>query len=148
MNKKIEKYIPRALEAVRDILAHEDKDGKLTQVYEEYDGYAASFGASVVTSGLLPTLSFYTDVHKKDTKDGKPATRRFRILIALAQTLELNGLPFGPNDKTALLKFAIGKQSSQTELKDLKSQILAASVALKLALRNFQHVKSPTANES
>jgi CRISPR/Cas system CMR-associated protein Cmr5 small subunit len=155
MKKKVEKYVPAALEAVRKVLAKRDATNKPTsKVYEEYDGYAASFGASVVTSGLLPTLSFYTDVHKDDkNKKGKLLPRRYRILQALAHILQKHEHQFEEEDtpasndtepltrKTAVLDFAIGNPS-------LKKDILAASIALKLALRNFEHIKSPASHES
>lgn len=133
MKKQVEKLITFALAAVRDKLL---VPGKPSQVYEEYDGYAASFGASVVTAGLLPTVSFYTNVHKKDPV--KP--RRYKMLMALADILRSNGRTAIGTGDTALLDFLEAGQN-RTD-KTLKAEIIAASIALKLALRNFQHIKS------
>lgn len=133
MKKQVEKLIPFALAAVRAKLLAPNETNK---VYEEYDGYAASFGASVVTAGLLPTVSFYTNVHKKDP--AKP--RRYKMLMALAEILRSNGRTAIGTGDTALLDFLDAGQNPTD--KTLKAEIIAASIALKLALRNFQHIKS------
>ncbi len=142
MKKQVEKFIPAALQAVRDVLAQPDIDGRKTIVFEEYDGYAASFGASVVTAGLLPTVSFYTNVHKKEKKeeDEVKKPRRYKMLKALAAILRDNGFTQLTNDETALLDF-INTETNRAD-RALKADIVAASIALKLALRNFQHIKS------
>lgn len=133
MKKQVEKLIPAALAAVRGKLLAPNETNK---VYEEYDGYAASFGASVVTAGLLPTVSFYTNVHKQDPI--KP--RRYKMLMALADILRKNGRTAIGEGDTALLDFLDTDQNRND--KALKTEIIAASIALKLALRNFQHIKS------
>lgn len=138
MKKDIEKYIAPALAAVREHLVHPKGSGK---VYEEYDGYAASFGAAVVTSGLKPALAFYTDVHKDAEKGGQPLARRWRILNALAHILkEKENWEFDVQKNTRMIDYVIEKQSNENTL---KPKIIAASIALKLALRNFEHTKSP-----
>lgn len=141
MKKQVERYIPAALEAVRAQLTCDEAK---TRVFEEYDGYAASFGASVVTAGLLPTVSFYTNVHKKEKKpeDELKKPRRYKMLLALAEVLRKNGRSEIGTDETALLDFINREQNRADRV--IKSEILAASIALKLALRNFQHIKSGT----
>jgi CRISPR-associated protein Cmr5 len=61
--KRIESYIPKAIE----VLEKEFSDGKIPSAY---NGYISSFGASVMQSGLLPTLALF---EKKDapTKEDK-----------------------------------------------------------------------------
>ena len=141
MKKQVEKYISSALEAVTTLLAQPDKSGDKTIVFEEYDGYAASFGASIITAGLLPTVSFYTNVHKKEKKkeDEEKKPRRYKMLTALSHILRSNGYNIETGE-TALLDY-INTDQRRTN-KRLKSDIVAYSIALKLALRNFQHVKS------
>lgn len=142
MKKKIEKYLPAALQVVRQIrVPSEDTDAPV-QVFEEYDGYAASFGASVVTAGLLPTLSFYTNVHKKERREQEEAKkpRRYKMLIALASILRANGYTQVGTGDTGLLDFV--NTDPNRNNRNLKNDIVAASIALKLALRNFQHIKS------
>jgi len=143
MKKKVESYISDALKSVREKLASPDAQGNKTVIYEEYDGYAASFGASVITAGLLPTVSFYTNVHKKEKDETKEAKkpRRYKMLLALAFMLKNNGHPdINLDSLTALLDYVNTDKNKKN--KALKADILAASIALKLALRNFEHTKS------
>ncbi|MBP9076709.1 MAG: hypothetical protein KBG02_07590 [Haliscomenobacter sp.] len=134
MNKEIEVKIKPALDAAMSML---DPVGA-RKIYEEYDGYAASLGAAIVTSGLLPALSFYTDVAKPDVnKNNQPLPRRYKILQAISAVLGLG------NGKTALLDHVLSLD--QAEENAIKKEILSASIALKLALRSFEHIKSPQA---
>jgi hypothetical protein len=133
MKKRIEKYIPHALKAVRAELLK--NPANKTDVYEEYDGYAASLGASIITSSLLPALSFYTDIHRSGEKE-KP--RRYKILKAIAQIVNTDGMAV-PVADNGLLEFMILAANNTAEN---KAKIIDASIALKLALRNFNHVKS------
>lgn len=139
MKKTVETYILSALEAVRTQLP---VPGNTRQVYEEFDGYAASLAAAIITSGLLPALAFYTDVHKKSNNAEKEARtpRRYKIMNAIAYTLRGNGVAVINTPDTGLLDTAIDATREQQAI--LKDQIIAASVALKLALRNFEHIKS------
>lgn len=151
MKQEIEKMIPHALSAVEHFLL---KDGI---VPKEYDGYAASLGAAIRTSGLVPALSFYTDVNRKEG-----TARRFRILKAIAFCLKL---PVNQEDNAdqrilldrvlteiydtqALTPVRDGNRLQLPALPDTPdasamrkwtNDIIHASVALKLALRNFPH---------
>ena len=145
MNDSVQRHIASALAAVEKYLAvKESKD----TVPKEYDGYAASFTASVVTSGLLPTLSFFTDIHKSD-KDKEP--RRYRITQALMHILHpIEGE--GKHEKNKLLLYAVGRlygdgsenagrrldNMDEAKLPVLQREIIDAAIALKLALRNFK----------
>ena len=55
--RNIEKYIPIALEVLAE------KDLGIVQkekINKTYNGYISSFGASIISSGLLPTMVFYS----------------------------------------------------------------------------------------
>lgn len=128
--KKLEMLIPAALEAVS---AHLETKKKSNKVPKEYFGYAAQLGASIRTAGLLPALAFYTDKHK-DKKDNEP--QRLKLLKAIIQILNENhNLQIGDG----LLEYAVEHKDDQQQL---KQKILDASVALKLALRNFEKVET------
>lgn len=136
--KDVEKCIAPAMKAVR---THMQTQPDSNQVFEEYDGYVASLGASIVTSGLQTALAFYTDIDDYDEK--KVQAYRFKVLQALAQILKEETLFQGLNQtNNGLLEFVL-KPENKGKQRELKSKILAASVALKLSLRNFTHVKSP-----
>lgn len=122
--KNLEELIGPALEAVEK---HLSKDGK--SVEKEYDGYAASFGASLRTSGLLPTLAFYSDYHKEKNKP-----RRNHLLKALFHVVKLKNEEAAKSGEDKLLEAAVRSQKP----KELERDLLDASIAVKLALRNFE----------
>ena len=116
---------------------------------KEYDGYAASFGPAIINSGLLPALSFNTDIHKAADQ-----VRRYKFLQVIYKVLEPTSTSV-PNN--ALMEYTLGKVFSnysptaragefgtldKAALNKLKRRILEASVAVKLAMRNFKHADS------
>jgi len=133
MKKIIDKYIPTALKAVKETLT---RSGSQTEVYEEYKGYTASLGPAIISSGLKPAIVFYTDVHRLN----KSTTIRLHVLKAISYILQKEEKWQLGEEHTKLIDYILKHPSKE---KEIKSKILAASVALKLALRNFEHVKSP-----
>ena len=122
--KNLEKLIGPALKAVE---THLSKDGK--SVEKEYDGYAASFGAALRTSGLLPTLAFYSDYHKEKNKP-----RRNHFLKALYHVVKLTNEEAAKSGEEKLLEAAVNSKNRKV----LERDLLDASIAVKLALRNFE----------
>ena len=119
---------------------------------KEYDGYVASVGASVINSGLLPTLSFYTDVDKKER--GK--VRRYKLLQVIFQVMDTEAAHRAGDSKTGLLDHvlqsvfadyatakagALGAPDKQI-LRKKTQDFLRAAVAVKLAMRNFEQSDS------
>ena len=95
---------------------------------KEYDGYAASLGPAILNSGLLPALAFYSDTEKKN---------RVKLLEVIAKTA---GYQVG---ETGLLRYVLDKSDKNPkELAKLKREILQATAAVKLAMRNFPHSDS------
>lgn len=134
MNREVEKLLPRALKAVNEYLLN-DKG----IVFKEYDGYAANLGAAIRMSGLLPALSFFTDVHKMKNNKTKPW--RNRLLVAVLYVLGKD-IPKGhPANGRKLLELVVADQSDDEKQRDWKKNITEASVALKLALRTFVHTE-------
>jgi len=145
--KKIKEIdLVNALNAIRDILLKDD--GILPK---EYDGYAASFGPAIINSGLLPALSFNTDIHKASDK-----VRRFKFLKVLYKVIEPDVAVKEIKDN-ALLEYTLNKAYSsysptarpgalgtldKTALNATKKRIMEAAVAVKLAMRNFKHSDS------
>jgi CRISPR-associated protein Cmr5 len=130
MKQRINKYIPLALDAIRSQIANGG-----TEVDERYDGYAASLGPAIITSGLKPAIAFYTDMHR-----GSGGTRRLHILQVIASILISDGEPIKkPADENGLLEYV--KDMSATAESALGPKIMDAIVAVKLAFRNFKQVK-------
>jgi CRISPR/Cas system CMR-associated protein Cmr5 small subunit len=159
-NSIIQQNIPIALKAVEKYLAIKpaSEETRPDTVPKEYDGYAASFTASIVISGLLPTLSFYTDIHK--SKRGREATEvlRYKTTQALMHIIHPTEEPYAKN---ALLMYAVeelyGEDALQADVSpgtsvdgvepNLQETIMNAAIALKLALRNFKQVETQTQND-
>lgn len=142
--KDVEKYIAQAVEAVRTHLTTPEDNKKIPDVY---DGYAAALGASIVTSGLKPALAFYSD-QGKESKNGatddknKDKVKRHKILEAIVSILTDEPLFEGVGTgEGALLDFVVAEKNAQQQ-RQMKDKILAATIALKLALRNFIQVKT------
>jgi CRISPR-associated protein Cmr5 len=106
MNKKnIDKLIPKAIEHIEQNLL---RDGSVKKVYQ---GYLASFGPTVISSGLTQALAFYS----ADSEKNKVIDMMFAILN---ERLDLQNTNY--ND------YAI------------KNKILEANIACKLAIRTFK----------
>jgi CRISPR-associated protein Cmr5 len=114
--KNIEKYIPEALE----VLHTHYPEGVIPSAY---NGYISAFGASIVQSGLTPTLALFEN-NNADTKEDKRILSQ-DILRILA--------PEHADD--SLLRYVI---YSKEDEKRLKQKILDISVALKLSIRTFR----------
>ena len=132
MNREIDELIPQAIKAIEKNLVI---DGK---VVKEYKGYIPSMGASILQSGLIATLAFYS----KDVEGSR--AKRTKLLAAIYSIINQN-----PKQGQTLLQYVMEKikgddnttfklsDLNQKELKELEKQILNALVALKLALRTF-----------
>jgi len=126
MNKKVNELIPKALDAITN--SRMAVNGKFEK---EYKGYIASMGASIIQSGLIATLAFYSNVSEKTVK-------RKNVLDAIL-------LLIAPNDQKDLLKYVLSKVKpnnaaalNSDELKKFEIKISDALIALKLALRTFK----------
>lgn len=142
--KDVENYIAKAVEAVRSHLTIPEDSKKIPDVY---DGYAAALGASIVTSGLKPALAFYSDqgVNSKNEEPNdkdRHKVKRHKILEAIVAILADEPLfaSVGTGEG-ALLDFVVAEKNAQQQ-RQMKDKILAATIALKLALRNFTQVKT------
>ena len=159
MKKEIEELIPNAIEATQKFLMTED-----SKVQKEYDGYAASLGAAIRTSGLIPALTFYTDVKRKDGD-----ARRYKLLQAVAYCLDKKVDTQNDEHKRFLLREVIidlyqgdvfnrqltgrGRDERLPNINTVADfdkkkkcwtkKITHASIALKLAMRNFEHSENP-----
>jgi hypothetical protein len=91
-----------------------------------FDGYLASFGATVIISGLIQTLAVY-EADKK----------RKQVLNAIAT---VSAIQF--NNATAttggqLLELCLNNYTNKLQLNTWREKILDASVALKMMIRTY-----------
>ena len=134
MNNKINNLIPKAITAIDK---HLKKDGKIPK---EYKGYISSMGASIIQTGLLPTLAFYQNDEGKKAKSSYLLKAVFDVLV-----------PDHQNNQR-LIDYAINEikngngttvQNSDNDINTGKLQILTDEISdilitLKLALRTFK----------
>jgi CRISPR-associated protein Cmr5 len=132
MKKRIDKYLPDAFRLVKEHLA--DKATK-TSVPEVYKGYISSMGASIILSGLLPTLAFYN----ADTENSSSKESRRPLLTILHEMLKERYLL--PNQQNLIYyAIALQEQKRNSDLRKLRKDVVDASIAIKLAMRTF-HMK-------
>ncbi|MEM4260566.1 MAG: type III-B CRISPR module-associated protein Cmr5 [Candidatus Woesearchaeota archaeon] len=127
MKKQIEEMIPRAIDVANKIIAN--KDGKISN---QFNGYISSFGAAVITSGLIPAVAFFT------AEKSRAEEEREKIPIALYYiALKKSEQPNCDNSKILLNELLKNKSN----IESFKNKIIDASIALKLAIRTFKLVE-------
>ena len=114
--KNIEKHIPSAMNVLKEMYS----SGKIPS---SYNGYISSFGASVIQSGLLPTLALFEN-NDASTRENKQKLTEL-ILKVLDNT----------SNEDNLLSYVLEHES---DINRLKQQILDISIALKLSIRTFE----------
>jgi len=112
--RNIEAYIPKVLE----VLDRTFTDGVVPSAY---NGYISSFGASIMQSGLLPTLALFENTNAS-TKENKEY-----LSYLIVQVLR------GDSADVSLLRYVL---DGNQEL--LKKEILDISIAIKLSIRTFK----------
>jgi len=114
--KNIEKYIPEAMK----VLEATFREGEIPSAY---NGYISSFGASIIQSGLKPTLALFenTNANSKEDKSYLP-----QIIF---QILDKNA------EGSSLLKYVLNNKRDEAYI---KQQILDIAVAVKLSIRTFK----------
>lgn len=124
--KYIQKIIPTAIQAAEEHLVN---NGKISS---EFNGYISSFGASIISAGLLPSIIFYS-------QQGESKERQ-KIIAAIEQILRTHGYP----DIHLLRKVEelFKGENKQAEINRLTEKIFDAAIALKLAIRTFPKSKN------
>lgn len=135
MKARIEKLMPAAIDKASELRKKDekenlvkDKDGNY-YIPKEFKSYISSFGASVIQSGLIPTLAFYSN------SEGASEDRGL-ILEAIYKILNIK------SESENLLKYVVEKYEDYKDYKDDKEllieKIMDAATALKLAIRTYK----------
>ena len=122
----IEKKIP---EAIR-VLDERFSDGTIPSAY---NGYIASFGASIVQSGLKPTLALFENRHANTKNDRSCLTRIILEILDPEHRLENVGNEECPGG--SLLRYVLDRPDEEEILKE---RIVDIAIAVKLAMRTFR----------
>ena len=128
-NRRIEQMIVPAMKILTEGDLGILKDGKIPS---KFNGYIASFGPSVVQTGMLQTLAFYS----RDDGEGK---ERKKINALIRETLTDNSKYLQPSNNKSLFEMLKDKLNSSDSSERIywKTLVLEASVACKLAMRTF-----------
>jgi CRISPR-associated protein Cmr5 len=133
--KNIEKILPKAIDAVPKFVLNE----KTNEVPKEFNGYISSFGASLISGGLLPTIVFFS-------QEGKAKGDRTSVIRALEFILFSYhpDLLYKEANLIETVKDMIEKGTTQNRLID---KLQDAAIALKLAIRIFPKSKKESNHE-
>ncbi len=128
MNTKLDKLLPLAFDALDAMLGSESFRKKNGRIPKQYNGYIASFGASVVQSGMMAALVFNYN------KDANSETDKRPLMDALSHVVfEMRGeTKANVKEQTLDTYFRASEDKNQ-----LKKQILDAATAIKLVLRTY-----------
>jgi len=128
--QKIEHLLPAALDAVDQVLV--SKYGK-EGIPAGYQGAISGFGTSLIQMGLLPTLAVYTD------KDSAASIERPLLLKTLFAILTSEASRFSAKKELPTQHDSLLRQvSSGSYQKELKTHLMHAALALKLAIRTYK----------
>jgi len=115
--KNIEKYIEDSINVLDEVFGN--------TIPSSFNGYISEFGASVIQSGLKPTLAIYEN-QNASTKEDKSKLTEIILKVLNDQT-----------EEKSLLKYVINSQESEDRL---KQEIIDIAVAVKLSIRTFKLV--------
>lgn len=107
--KRVEKLVPRALQAAAML----EENGAINKAY---NGYIATFGASIRQAGLLPTILFFSKESESTKADRRKILHAIKEILGLQDDLH----SYAQNDPKA------------------KENIIDAAIALKLAIRAYK----------
>jgi CRISPR/Cas system CMR-associated protein Cmr5 small subunit len=126
--KRIQKLIPDAIQAVElNIL-------NAGSVNKEFNGYISSFGASIISAGLLPSVIFFSQ------KGEEKAKERHKIIIAIEYILQRpGGILYGGKK---ILNEVSNNINNQPYMNQLTEKITDAAISLKLAIRIYPKSKN------
>jgi len=113
MRRAVEQYIPEAIKAIEELKIVNGND----EVAKQFNGYIASFGASVRQAGLLATVLFYGNANSSAEKEREKVVKAIEIMI-------------GHN---------IINNNNSVE-KSTRAKVENAAIALKLAIRTYKLV--------
>ena len=127
MKTRVEKYIPFAIKAAKNLIANKDN-----KIPKEFNGYISSFGAAIILSGLIPAVVFYSE------KGGAVSDRQNlmkAIYAIINETEDYNNI-----NSNSLLDFLMEIKDDKKKFDYQKEKIMDAATALKLAVRTFDLV--------
>lgn len=137
--KNIEKILPTAISIIRDTEGDKAILNEKGEVPKEFNGYISSLGASIIMSGLLPTMVFFSQA-------GKSRGNRTTVIFAIENILN-QAFPNILYKEKNLLKTVEDMVKNNKDMQRLQEKIQLAAIALKLAIRIFPKSKEESNHE-
>lgn len=116
MKKRIDTYIPKAMDLVK---THLLDDGKVKNIY---NSYISNFGAAVISSGVRATVAFFS----KDEDHRKLLQLLYEIVTGKSTSKENSH-----TDINSLL-------DEEGDMNQKISKLMDAAAAIKLSIRTFK----------
>jgi len=104
------------------------------RIPSEYKGYIASFGSSIIQSGPLPAIAFYSDESSRSAREKKKVTMMIFDLLKRFNT------QIAHEDFHVYVQECL--ESRGHEASQIKDDIITATIALKLAMRTFEFTEN------
>ena len=141
MNKKrVEKMMIQAMVLLNDESRYTEMfttQNRSRKIHSRFNGYAASFGPSVIQAGLLQTLAFFCRADRDAEADAEGKDRKV-VVHLMENALENAGyLDASYTGETLFDKVRERIRLKSGERTRLKSLVLESSAACKLAMRTF-----------
>jgi CRISPR-associated protein Cmr5 len=132
--RAVERLIPAAIAAITaSKMEEEDNKGSVNKAYK---GYISAFGAGIIQSGLLPTLAMYKGNEDSDRKKANTG----KLLDAIYRVVKSKHDP--KPEEINLFDYALTKMKKAENQQGVISEIMNASIAVKLAIRTFKMIES------
>jgi len=125
--KRVEQYIPIAVDVIEDLFI-----SKSPKIPDEYDNIVCQFGLSIRRLGVKTAVYALSQEDKKNKE---------AVCKAIVRIIQIHDKGICSKDET-LIKYVNTNISNPL----LKSKLMDASVALKLALRVFTEVDTMSQN--
>lgn len=133
--RRVEELTPKAIELIKDPtinLLKKDKNENEYKIAKECKGYISSFGASIIQSGMIPTIAFF------ENEEGQAKSERKELMKVILYMIEENYKIEEKKKETTLLDYILEKKKNDEDLIEIEEEIINAAIALKLALRTFK----------
>lgn len=124
MNKRrVDELIPKIIDYINDNNKIKNSGNKIPR---EFNSYISNFGASIVQSGLVATVAFFSSENANSNRDRKLLMSLILNIIKEKEKKDENG---------TLLNYII---NNKEKIDLIKEEIIDIAVATKLAIRVFE----------
>lgn len=131
MNKRLEKGIDIILNEIKSESIGIVKNGKISS---QYNGYIASFGASIIQNGLIPAVMLFENSNSNSEKE-----RSLLMKLILEGLLKLYNKYEEIEKKETLIEYIVkNKEKFQEKDINIRKDIETMATAIKLVIRTYE----------